>query len=563
MRNDLVDNIRLNMNAEQVRACVYVRAGDTRARTLHFTIVKDGKVVDMTDLVIAELVILKPDGHECDQSMTRYGNELHYTLRTQDINVPGDNRAQVQMTFSDGTVYESPEFSIMVYDKLDPRYETSTNEYTALNAKLALADETVEDAQEALDAAEALLDDAEDLRDEMVQLKDDTEGFKNDASQSASDASGYASDASGYATSASGSATLSESWAVGGTNTRAGEDTNNSKYFSQQASNSASSASGSATAAAGSATSAESWAVGGTGTRAGEDTNNAKYWSDTSSGAASDALLYKNDAYNSEQDAASHASDALGFMNYASGYATEAESWAVGGTGTRPGEDTNNAKYWATQATVNDGTLTITQNGTPLGTFTANSASNVSIEVPGGGGGGHTIIDPDGQDMTQRANMQFTGDGVSVTDDAVNGKTIVDISPDAGDISYDPTTSGLSATDVQAAVDEIVTQKLDIVSGADISTLSGAICTYSKFGNIVTVVLNTGTGSLNVGTWNTIGQLPAGARPATGFYTLCMNNNQTTADKIPAQMMVQASTGNVRVWPFYSGVHIGIITFAL
>lgn len=27
-----------------------------------------------------------------------------------------------------------------------------------------------------------------------------------------------------------------------------------------------------------------------------------------------------------------------------------AESWAVGGTGTRPGEDTNNAKYWATTA---------------------------------------------------------------------------------------------------------------------------------------------------------------------------------------------------------------------
>lgn len=43
--------------------------------------------------------------------------------------------------------------------------------------------------------------------------------------------------------------------------------------------------------------------------------------------------------------------------------------------------------------------------------------------------GGHTIEDPSGTDMTQRANLQFTGDGVSVTDDAANGKTIVDISP--------------------------------------------------------------------------------------------------------------------------------------
>src|SRR5699024_5482348 len=29
---------------------------------------------------------------------------------------------------------------------------------------------------------------------------------------------------------------------------------------------------------------------------------------------------------------------------------TLAESWAVGGTGTRPGEDTNNAKHWASEA---------------------------------------------------------------------------------------------------------------------------------------------------------------------------------------------------------------------
>lgn len=44
----------------------------------------------------------------------------------------------------------------------------------------------------------------------------------------------------------------------------------------------------------------------------------------------------------------------------------------------------------------------------------------------GGGGGGHTIIDENDAPMTQRAGLQFTGN-VSVTDDAVNDKTIVDI----------------------------------------------------------------------------------------------------------------------------------------
>lgn len=38
--------------------------------------------------------------------------------------------------------------------------------------------------------------------------------------------------------------------------------------------------------------------------------------------------------------------------------ATSAESWAVGGTGTRPGENTNNAQYWAEQAqTISGGNL--------------------------------------------------------------------------------------------------------------------------------------------------------------------------------------------------------------
>lgn len=47
-----------------------------------------------------------------------------------------------------------------------------------------------------------------------------------------------ASQAAESASNASGSATLSRSWAVGGTGTRTGEDTDNSKYYSEQSKNS-------------------------------------------------------------------------------------------------------------------------------------------------------------------------------------------------------------------------------------------------------------------------------------------------------------------------------------
>lgn len=125
----------------------------------------------------------------------------------------------------------------------------------------------------------------------------------------------YASAASESASESASSATLAESWAIGGTSSRTGEDTNNASYYAGQSS-------GSADSASASATNAESWAIGGTGSRSGEDTNNSSYFAGQASESATDA----------------------------SGAATLAESWAIGGTNTRSGEDTNNASYFATQA---------------------------------------------------------------------------------------------------------------------------------------------------------------------------------------------------------------------
>lgn len=61
----------------------------------------------------------------------------------------------------------------------------------------------------------------------------------------------------------------------------------------------------------------------------------------------------------------------------------------------------------------------------------------------GGGSGGHTIVNPSGTDMPAESKLQFTG-GVTVTDDSVNGKTVVDISGGGGNVYgafIDPTRS--------------------------------------------------------------------------------------------------------------------------
>lgn len=63
----------------------------------------------------------------------------------------------------------------------------------------------------------------------------------------------------------------------------------------------------------------------------------------------------------------------------------------------------------------------------PFGDFRQLFNDNMDkIDQIGGGSGGHTIVDENGADMPAEGKLQFTG-AVSVTDDNVNGATIVDI----------------------------------------------------------------------------------------------------------------------------------------
>ena len=138
MQNDSIDNLRLDLNRERVRGVIYVRENDTKSRTLHLTLVKDGRVVDLSDAIFCSILILKPDLNECDNPMVRYGNELQYTWHTQDVNVPGECKCQAQVTFKDGAIVTSPEFSLMVYDtEINPKHEESLNEYGAITQILA------------------------------------------------------------------------------------------------------------------------------------------------------------------------------------------------------------------------------------------------------------------------------------------------------------------------------------------------------------------------------------------------------------------------------------------
>lgn len=129
--------------------------------------------------------------------------------------------------------------------------------------------------------------------------------------------------------------TKSKNWAVGLTGGGNPSDANNSKYWSTQSA---------------------SYTHGGTNTRTGEDTDNAEYFKDLAQEYATQAQTYLNTSGQTwintleakevelEGDLDTHAG------NLKTQLTTVAESYIHGGTGTRAGEDIDNAQYYNNRA---------------------------------------------------------------------------------------------------------------------------------------------------------------------------------------------------------------------
>lgn len=153
------------------------------------------------------------------------------------------------------------------------------------------------------------------------------------ARNSATSAGESAAAAASSATAASSSATAAEANAdaAAGSATNAAASATSAGKSVSAASEKASDAANSAAAAAASAQTAQSAARTAT---------------DAASVASAAAEAASGSASQARESAAAAAESAASV----DGINKTAQSWAVGGTGTREGEDTNNAKYWAEQA---------------------------------------------------------------------------------------------------------------------------------------------------------------------------------------------------------------------
>lgn len=196
------------------------------------------------------------------------------------------------------------------------------------------------------------------------------------AVNSATDAAASAALASNRATAASGSATS------------AATSKDAAATYSTNASNAATAAGGSATAAAGSAGAAsasaaksESWAVGGTGTRPGEDTNNAKYWAGKAEQIIGGDFATKTEAQayaataenNAKADLTTHAGDTVKHIT-----AAERTAW----NGKAAGSHTHAPTDLSSAVPINKGGTGVTTAAEALAALGAAAAGDLAAKRP-------------------------------------------------------------------------------------------------------------------------------------------------------------------------------------
>lgn len=150
------------------------------------------------------------------------------------------------------------------------------------------------------------------------------------AAKSESNAKASETAAAASESNAAASATKAQSYAVGGTNSRTGEDTDNAKYYSQQSAQSQSAAATSADTASTKAKEAAASAA------------TAKTSADNAAGSANLANEKANSAANSATIAVSNSSAAQQYASNAAASADTAQNYAVA--------DTDSAKYYYEQA---------------------------------------------------------------------------------------------------------------------------------------------------------------------------------------------------------------------
>lgn len=243
-----VSRFTLNTRDEEAQLSFSVKQGDT-ARRIIATLTENGEMFCLPDDCYAVFAASKSDGTKFNDSCVIQDGRIIYDLDPQLTLAVGRADCDITVYGRGGAVISTARFTMTVFESIFAGASddmVSKDTFHVLNNLIGDANDTINDMEElndAVTAAEAEREAAEAAREEAEQERVDVNtgivaqasAAATAASSSAQSASEDASLASGYADDAESYATAAESWTQGGTGSRAGEDTNNAKYWSDRA----------------------------------------------------------------------------------------------------------------------------------------------------------------------------------------------------------------------------------------------------------------------------------------------------------------------------------------
>lgn len=269
-----MQTINLNILSGAIPPVAHCSQGDV-GRQIDFAITDDGEDYLIPTGAVVWVEGTKADRHGFAYDSTNQPEMVSYsdnvvTVKTSEQMTACAGKATCEIKIVSGSaILYTLNFILDVEESALPS-DTNMSESDIPMVKKAIeAGEKLTDVDDKITKAEGLFEqidkDAESASASAKSAKASADTATKKASEAATQAgvaSSKATAASESATAADKSATLAESWAVGGTGTRDGEDTDNSKYYAEQsktqATKSESSADASADSAKASATSANS-----------------------------------------------------------------------------------------------------------------------------------------------------------------------------------------------------------------------------------------------------------------------------------------------------------------
>lgn len=341
-----VSRFTLNTRDEEAQLSFSVKQGDT-ARRIIATLTENGEMFYLSDDCYAVFAANKSDGTKFNDSCVIQDGRIIYDLDPQLTLAVGRADCDITVYGSGGDVISSARFTMTVFESIFAGASdemVSEDTFHVLNNLIGDANDTIndmEDLNDAVTAAEALRVEAENAREEAENDREEAET----ARETAETARDSAEDAR---IAAEKERDAAEDERIAAEDAREAAETARAK--AETARETAEVARGKAEAAREEAEAARKEAE-----EERVDVNNgivakASAAASTAATAAQTASTAAETAATAADVATTAASSASGDAEDAEDAATAAESWTQGGTGTRTGEDTNNAKYWSEQA---------------------------------------------------------------------------------------------------------------------------------------------------------------------------------------------------------------------